>query len=149
MYFIKLIVSKKVLNLKQLIYTVKQYTILIGLGIAAIGIMAAVFGSDILKLSISTQDYDIFVDPILDKQNLFVMGRVTIQNTGSQPLTNVHVNFGSGDTLDLGTIKAGQKIIVSPPSENPMEFVMISADNDIFVNKAYREMPKMVGMMGS
>ncbi|MCV0392173.1 MAG: hypothetical protein K5790_02635 [Nitrosopumilus sp.] len=127
----------------------KQYSILIGIGIAAIGIMAAIFGSDILKLSISTQEYDIFVDPILDKQNLFVMGRVTIQNTGSQPLTNVRVNFGSGDTLDLGTIKAGQKIIVSPPPENPMEYVMISADNDIFVNKAYREMPKMVGMMGS
>jgi hypothetical protein len=30
-----------------------------------------------------------------------------------------------------------------------MEFVMINADHDIFVNKAYREMPKMVGMMGS
>jgi hypothetical protein len=30
-----------------------------------------------------------------------------------------------------------------------MEFVMISADNDIFVSKAYRELPKMVGMMGS
>jgi len=27
-----------------------------------------------------------------------------------------------------------------------MEFVMIIADDDIFVNKAYREMPKMVGM---
>jgi len=27
--------------------------------------------------------------------------------------------------------------------------VMVYADNDIFVNKAYREMPKMVGMMGS
>ncbi|MGI9567749.1 MAG: hypothetical protein ACR2LL_12155, partial [Nitrosopumilus sp.] len=84
-----------------------------------------------------------------DKQSLFVMGRVTIQNTGSQPLTNVHVNFGQGDTLDLGTLKVGQKIIVSPPPENPMEFVMISADNEIFVNKSYREMPKMVGMMGS
>ncbi|MCE2614854.1 MAG: hypothetical protein LVO36_03005, partial [Nitrosopumilus sp. (ex Thoosa mismalolli)] len=90
-----------------------------------------------------------FVDPILDKQSLFVMGRVTIQNTGSEPLTNVRVNFGAGDTLDLGTIKAGQKIIVSPPPDNPMEFVMISADNDVFANKAYREMPKMVGMMGS
>ena len=44
--------------------------------------MAVIFGMDILKLSVSTQDYDIFVDPILDKQSLFVMGRVTIQNTG-------------------------------------------------------------------
>ena len=127
----------------------KQYTAIITVGIATIAVMAVIFGFDILKLSISTQDYDIFVDPILDKQSLFVMGRVTIQNTGSQPLTNVHVNFGQGDTLDLGTIKVGQKIIVSPPPENPMEFVMISADNDVFVNKAYREMPKMVGMMGS
>ena len=126
-----------------------QYAALVGVGIGVIVVMAVVFGGDIFKMSISTQDYDMFVDPILDKQNLFVMGRVTIQNTGSQPLTNVYVNFGAGDTLELGTLKAGQKIIVSPPPDNPMEFVMISADNDIFVNKAYREMPKMVGMMGS
>lgn len=111
--------------------------------------MTLVFGLNILKLSVSTQEYDIFVDPIIDKQSLFVTGRVTIQNTGSQPLTNIHVNFGAGDTLDIKTLKSGQKIILSPPSDNPMEFVMINADNDIFVNKAYRELPKMVGMMGS
>lgn len=127
----------------------KQYTVIIAVGIGGIGIMALIFGMDVLKLSVSTQDYDIFVDPILDKQSMFVMGRVTIQNTGLLPLTNVHVNFGAGDTLELGTINAGEKIIISPPSDNPMEFVMISADNDVFVNKAYREMPKMVGMMGS
>ncbi len=127
----------------------KQYSILIAIGIGIIGIMAIVFGLDILKFSVSTQEYDIFVDPIIDKQNLFVTGRITIQNTGSQPLTNIHVNFGAGDTLDIKTLKSGQKIILSPPSDNPMEFVMIDADNDIFVNKAYRELPKMVGMMGS
>ena len=127
----------------------KQYSVIIGVGFGVIGIMTVIFGMDILKLSVSTQDYDIFVDPILDKQNMFVMGRVTIQNTGFKPLTNVYVNFGAGDTLELGTIDAGEKIILSPPSDNPMEFVMVSADNDVFVNKAYREMPKMVGMMGS
>lgn len=127
----------------------KQYSILIAIGIGIIGIMAIVFGLDILKFSVPTQEYDIFVDPIIDKQNLFVTGRITIQNTGSQPLTNIHVNFGAGDTLDIKTLKSGQKIILSPPSDNPMEFVMIDADNDIFVNKAYRELPKMVGMMGS
>ena len=127
----------------------KQYTVILVAGIAAIVIAAVIFGGDILKLSIPTQEYDIFVDPILDKQSLFVMGRVTIQNIGSQPLTNIHVNFGAGDTIDLKTLKVGQKIILSPPPDNPMEFVMISADNDIFVSKAYRELPKMVGMMGS
>ena len=127
----------------------KQYTVIVATGLVAIVLVVIVFGANIVKLSVPTQEYDIFVDPILDKQSLFVMGRVTIQNTGSQPLTNIHVNFGAGDTLDLKTLKAGQKIILSPPSDNPMEFVMISADNDVFVSKAYREMPKMVGMMGS
>ena len=127
----------------------KQYTVIVGVIIASIAIVSVIFGADILKLSIPTQDFDIFVDPVIDKQSLFVMGRVTIQNTGFQPLTNVRVNFGDGDVLDLGTLKTGQKILVSPPPDNPMEFVMVSADNDVFVSKAYRELPKMVGMMGS
>ena len=127
----------------------KQYTVIVGVIIASIAIVSVIFGADILKLSIPTQDFDIFVDPVIDKQSLFVMGRVTIQNTGSQPLTNVRVNFGEGDVLELGTLKTGQKILVSPPPDNPMEFVMVSADNDVFVSKAYRELPKMVGMMGS
>ena len=126
-----------------------QYSILIGAGVGVITLMAVVFGLDVMKFSVPTQEYDIFVDPIIDKQSLFVTGRITIQNTGTQHLTNVHVNFGAGDTLDLKTIKSGEKIIVSPPPDNPMEFVMIEADNGIFVNKAYRELPKMVGMMGS
>jgi len=128
---------------------VKSYSILIAIIIGVIGIMAIIFGLDIMKLSVSTQEYDLFVDPIIDKQNLFVTGRITIQNTGSKSLTNIHVNFGEGDVLDIKTLKPGQKIIISPPPDNPMQFVMINADNDIFVNKAYRELPKMVGMMGS
>lgn len=127
----------------------KQYSILIAVGIGIIGLMALIFGLDILKLSVSTQEYDLFVDPIVDKQNLFVTGRITLQNTGSQQITNIHVNFGEGDTLDLKSLKPGEKIILSPPPDNKMEFVMVSADNDIFVSKAYRELPKMVGMMGS
>ena len=117
--------------------------------LAGMGIMAVVFGSDIVKMSVPTQDYDIFVDPIIDKQNLFDIGRVTIQNTGSKPLTNIHINFGDGDIMDLKILESGDKILLSPPSENSMEFVMISADNDVFVSKAYRTPPKMVGMMGS
>ncbi len=127
----------------------QSYTALIGIGVGAIVVMALIFGMDILKLSVSTQEYDIFVDPIIDKQSLFVTGRITVQNTGSQTLTNIHVNFGAGDILDIKELAAGEKIIISPPPDNPMEFVMIDADNGIFVSKAYRELPKMVGMMGS
>lgn len=117
--------------------------------ISGIGVMSVFFASNVIKMSIPIQDYDIFVDPIIDKQNLFDIGRVTIQNTGLKPITNIHVNFGDGDTLDLKILEPGDKILLSPPSENSMEFVMVSADNEIFVNKAYRTPPKMVGMMGS
>lgn len=120
-----------------------------GIGIGAIILMGIIFGNDIFKMSVSTQEHSIFVDPIIDKQSLFVTGRITIQNTGSEPLTNLHVNFGAGDTLDISKLEVGKKIIISPPPDNPMEFVVINADNDIFVSKAYRELPKMVGMMGS
>jgi hypothetical protein len=128
---------------------VKKYTLLIIVMGAGVGIMAVVFGSDFVKMSVPTKNYDIFVDPIIDKQNLFDIGRVTIQNTGLEPLTNIHINFGDGDTMDLKILEPGDKILLSPPSENSMEFVTISADNDIFVSKAYRTLPKMVGMMGS
>jgi hypothetical protein len=128
---------------------VKSYFILIAIIVGVIGIMATVFGLDIMKLSVSTQEYGLFVDPIIDKQNLFVTGRITIQNIGSKSLTNIHVNFGEGDVLDIKTLKPGQKIILSPPPDNSIQFVIINADNDIFVSKAYRELPKMVGMMGS
>ena len=101
------------------------------------------------NMMIATQDYDIYVDPLLDKQNLFVMARVTIQNTGLEPLTNLRVNFGEGDTLDLGTLEPGKKIMVSPPDGNAMQYVTVTADNDILVSKVYRTPPKMVGMMGS
>lgn len=126
-----------------------SYFILIVISIGLIGIMTVIFGLDVIKMSASTQDYALFVDPIIDKQNLFVTGRITIQNIGSQSLTNIHVNFGDGDTLNLTSLKPGQKILLSPPPDNKMEFVIVSADNDIFVSKAYRELPKMVGMMGS
>jgi len=128
---------------------VNGYTILILVGVGAIATMGVIFGLDIAKLAIASQEYELFVDPIIDKQNLFIAGRVTIQNTGSQPLTNVIVNFGDGDIVELGSIAPREKLIVSPPSDNSMQFVQVSAEPDIFVNKAYREPPKMVGMMGS
>jgi hypothetical protein len=94
---------------------VKNYTILIITIIVGIGIMVAVIGSDFVKMSVPTKEYDVYVDPIIDRQNLFDIGRVTIQNTGSKPLTNIHVNFGDGDTLDLKILEPGDKMLLSPP----------------------------------
>lgn len=126
-----------------------MYTALIFIAAAGIVVMAITFGMDILKLSVSTEEYSVFVDPIIDKQSLFVVGRVTVQNTGSEPLTNVRINFGDGDTQDMRVLEPGQKIILTPPEDNPMRAVTVSADNGVYEMKAYRELPKMVGMMGS
>ena len=126
-----------------------KYKALIVLGVGAVVAMGVVFGMDAMRGSIAVQDHALFVDPLLDKQNLFITGRVTVQNVGGKDLANVVVDFGDGDKLALGTLEAGEKVIVSPPPDNAMEYVMVSADPGVFVSKAYREPPKMVGMMGS
>ncbi len=125
------------------------YKILTFLGIGVIAALGIVVGLSVSKGLIASQEYEIFVDPFKDEQSLFVMARVTIQNTGSQPLTNVRANFGGGDIQELGTLKPGQKIIVSPPTENELQFVMVTADEGVFVSKAYRTPINMPGMMGS
>ena len=111
------------------------YKILIWGGVGVIAILGIVVGLSVSKGVISSEQYEIFVDPFKDKQDLFVMARVTIQNVGNQPLTNVRVNFGGGDIQELGTLIPGQKIVISPPPHNAFEFVMVTADEGIFVSK--------------
>ena len=122
--------------------------ILIGIT-AAIVAIGVIVGVSLSKGIFSSQQYEVSVDPFKDPQSLFTMSRVTIQNTGSAPLTNVRANFGAGQIQELGTLKPGQKVIISPPSDNPMEFVIVTSDEGIYVNKAYRLPSKLPGMMGS
>jgi len=136
-------------NYKMAHQLVITYKILLWGGVGVIAILGIVVGLSVSKGVISYEDYEIFVDPFKDKQDLFVMARVTIQNVGNQPLTNVRANFGGGDIQELGTLTPGQKIIISPPPDNALEFVMVTADEGIFVSKAYRTPTKMPGMMGS
>ena len=125
------------------------YKFLIWGGIGVIAILGIVVGLSVSKGVITSEEYEISVDPFKDEQDLFVMARVTIHNIGNKPLTNVKANFGGGDIQELGTLAPGQKIIISPPPENEMEFVMVTSDEGVFVNKAYRTPTKMPGMMGS
>ena len=115
------------------------YKIFLAVPIAVIVIVVVLIGVPSVKLFVGLPDYDLYVDAIINKQNSLIIGQVLIQNTGSQPLTNVKVDFGEGDILDLGTLDASQKLILTPPPDNKMEFVTVSADQDVFVNKVYRE----------
>ena len=124
-------------------------SVLLGIGAGSIVGIAALLFFSFSPGSISFEPYQLSVDAFKDSQSLFVMARVSIQNVGSQPLTNVTVDYGSGKKDFLGTLKPGQKVIVSPPENNQLDFVVVSANENIWINKAYREAPKMVGMMGS
>ena len=81
---------------------------IIGGSIAAVvaGILVAVF--TLIPTSTISGEYGIMVDPTKEKQTLFIMARVAIENTGTLPLTNVEVNYGDGDIDYLGTLKPGQ-----------------------------------------
>ena len=123
--------------------------ILIGSGI---GVVAAII---ILTITIAfpgsttTSNHSIMVDPTKEMQSLFVLARVTIQNTGSESLTNLTIDYGDGDKDVIPTLKPGKTIILSPPEGNSLQFVRVTADGGIDIYKAYREPVAMPGMMGS
>lgn len=127
----------------------RTYTALLVTGIGAIIAIAAIIVVDIGGAIVATQDYALRVDPLIDEQNLFTTARVSIQNVGIYELTGVMVNFGDGDTLLIGELGAGQKMIVSPPADSAMEMVVVTANEGLIITKEYRAPPKMVGMMGS
>ena len=133
-----------------------QKKILIGSGLGSLAVISAV----IILLAFPSPTtynipengvccYSIMVDPTKEKQSLFVIARVLVQNTGTQPLTNLTIDYGDGDRDFIGTLNPGKTIILSPPGDNPLQYVTVTADGGIYEFKAYREPVAMPGMMGS
>jgi len=126
-----------------------QKNILIGCGIGgAIAVIILVI-TMAFPGSTVTSDNSILVDPTKEKQSLFVLARVMIQNTGNQPLTNITIDYGDGDKDFIPILKPGKTMILSPPDGNSLQFVRVTADGNVDVYKAYREPVAMPGMMGS
>ena len=126
-----------------------QKNILIGCGIGGTAAVIILVITMAFPGSTTTGDNSIMVDPTKEKQSLFVLARVTLQNTGSQSLTNLTIDYGDGDKDFIPTLKPGKTIILSPPDGNSLQFVRVTADGGIDVYKAYREPIAMPGMMGS
>ena len=126
-----------------------QKNILIGCGIS--GAIAVIILIIIMAFpgSTVTSDNSILVDPTKEKQSLFVIARVMIQNTGNHPLTNITIDYGDGDKDFISILKPGKTMILSPPDGNSLQFVRVTADGNVDVYKAYREPIAMPGMMGS
>ena len=125
----------------------KNILTLCGIGGAALIIILVV--SMAFPGSTTTSDNSILVDPTKEKQSLFILARVMIQNTGNHPLTNITIYYGDGDKDFITTLKSGKTLILSPPDTNSLQFVRVTADGGIDVYKAYREPVAMPGMMGS
>ena len=99
--------------------------------------------------AVATQDYAISVDPIKDNQYLFNTARVTVTNTGKLPLTDVVVNYGGNAIQKLSSISPGEKVLLSPPDNSPLQSVTVTANHGLSITKAYRTPWKIPGMMGS
>jgi hypothetical protein len=131
--------------------SLSQKKILIGSGLGGLAVILAV----IVLLSFPSpttyneSGYSIMVDPTKEQQSLFLIARVLVQNTGAQPLTNLTIDYGDGDRDFIGTLNPGKTIILSPPGDNPLLYVIVTADGGIYEFKAYREPVAMPGMMGS
>ena len=128
-----------------------QKKILIGSGLGGLTFIVAVivllaFPS---PTTYNESGYSIMVDPTKEQQSLFVIARVLVQNTGIQPLTNLTIDYGDSDRDFIGTLNPGKTIILSPPGDNPLQYVIVTADGGIYEFKAYREPVAMPGMMGS
>ena len=126
-----------------------QKNILIGCGIGGAAAVIILVITMAFPGSTVTSDNSILVDPTKEKQSLFVIARVMIQNTGNQPLTNMTIDYGDGDKDFISILKPGKTMILSPPDGNSLQFVRVTADGGIDIYKAYREPIAMPGMMGS
>ena len=123
--------------------------ILMGCGVGGVATIIILITTMAFPTSTTTANNSIMVDPTKEMQSLFVLARVTIQNTGSESLTNIIIDYGDGDKDIIPTLKPGKTIILSPPEENSLQFVRVTADGGIDIYKAYREPIAMPGMMGS
>ena len=129
--------------------TTSQKNILIGFGIGGATTIIILVISMAFPSSITIDDNSIMVDPTKEQQSLFLLARVMIQNTGDQSLTNLTIDYGDGDKDFIPTLMPGKTIILSPPNDNSLQFVRVTADGGIDIYKAYREPIAMPGMMGS
>ena len=122
-----------------------------GLVIVSVGSGAAAIAVVVLAFLVSspTQDYALFVDPVLTKGGGSTDTHVTIKNTGKQPLTNVKVDYGGQTKPDLiPLLNPRERVILSPPAGSDLNQVRVTADDGINIIQPYRT-PVSAPMIGN
>ena len=118
--------------------------VIISVIIVSSGVLIVVYGFNVFSA-----DYNLEIDPLKDEQNLFSTARVALSNTGKLPLTNVVINYGGQTTESVDSISPGQKLLLSPPGNVPLDFVTVTTGEGLNLTKVYRTPIKLPGMMGS
>ena len=94
------------------------------------------------------KEFDLNIDALKEEQSLFTHTRVTITNTGKQPLTDIKVDYGN-KTETVKSLEPGQSYPLSPPAGSDLEKIIVTSEQGINITKEYRTPIKMPGMMGS
>jgi len=82
----------------------------------------------------NTPQYSLSVEPRSEMvMGAGMMTRVYLKNTGLEPLTNIHLNWGSASDF-LPILDPGERVMFSPPSSATM--VTVTADRGISIMKS-------------
>ena len=118
------------------------------LSLAVIPIVLVIFVIVNNNIFSNKKDFSLDIDALKEQQSLFTHTRVTIINTGKQPLTNIKVNYGNKiETVSL--LEPGQSYPLSPPAGSNLQRIIVTSDQGINITKEYRTPISMPGMMGS
>ncbi len=118
------------------------------LSLAVIPIVLVIFVIVNNNIFSNKKDFSLDIDALKEQQSLFTHTRVTITNTGKQPLTNIKVNYGNKiETVSL--LEPGQSYPLSPPAGSNLQRIIVTSDQGINITKEYRTPITMPGMMGS
>lgn len=118
------------------------------LSLAVIPIVLVIFVILNNNIFSNKNDFALDIDALKEQQSLFTHTRVTITNTGKQPLTNIKVNYGNKiETVSL--LEPGQSYPLSPPAGSNLQRIIVTSDQGINITKEYRTPISMPGMMGS
>jgi len=118
------------------------------LSLAVIPIILVTFVMVNNNIFSNKKDFSLDIDALKEQQSLFTHTRVTITNTGKQPLTNIKVNYGNKiETVSL--LEPGQSYPLSPPAGSNLQKIIVTSNQGINITKEYRTPITMPGMMGS
>ncbi len=97
---------------------------------------------------LNKKEFDLNIDALKEQQSLFTHTRVTLTNTGKQPLTNIKVDYGNKSET-VKSLDPGQAYPLSPPAGSNLQRIIVTSDQGINITKEYRTPIAIPGMMGS